>query len=140
MVKTVCALFKHFTLRFCNRRDMMNAGDNMTDFKTRFAFIRNKRSYTQVALAKAIGVSRGVISNIEYGMTKPSQITINALCEALNVNEEWLMNGTGDIEPSNDRSKLLNKLYRECSELSEAEQLYVLDFIEIMKKHQRESI
>ena len=108
----------------------------MTDFKTRFAFIRNKKGYTQLALAKTIGVSRGVISNIEYGMTKPSQITINALCEALNVNEEWLLNGTGDVEPSNDRSKLLNQLYRECSELSEAEQLYVLDFIEIMKKHQ----
>ena len=116
---------------------MMNAGDIMNDFKTRFAFIRNKRGYTQTALAKAMGVSRGVISNIEYGLTKPSQITVNALCATLNVNEEWLLNGTGDMEPDNEKAKLLDSLYRECSELSEAEQLYVLDFIQIMKKHKQ---
>ena len=76
------------------------------------------------------------MKEVRESSAKPSQIAINALCEALNVNEEWLLNGNGDIEPSNERSKLLNQLYRECSELSEAEQLYVLDFIEIMKKHQ----
>lgn len=107
----------------------------MTNFQTRFATTRNKRGYSQTALAKEIGVSRGVISNIEYGLTKPSQIVINALCVALNVNEAWLVDGVGPMEPDSKKVKLLTELRNECSELSEAQIQFLLETVHAMKKY-----
>lgn len=88
-----------------------------------------------MALAEAIGVTRGVISNIEYGKTDPPQIVINAVCGVLNINKEWLQFGRGPMEPENERSKILDELYQICSTLTEAQQLYLLDQIRVMKKH-----
>ena len=44
---------------------------------------RKFRGYTQEALAKAVGVSRGVISNIEYEKAAPQALVIRAICEVL---------------------------------------------------------
>lgn len=107
----------------------------MKNLRERFAYIRTQKGYTQMALAEAIGVTRGVISNIEYGKTDPPQIVINAVCGELNINKEWLQNGIGPIEPENERSKILDELYQICSTLTEAQQMYLLDQIRVMKKH-----
>lgn len=106
----------------------------MNDFKSRFAYARNKRNYTQAALAKAIGVTRSVISNIEYGKTNPPQITVNAICEALLINKEWLENGTGEMD-SVYNATLLCEIGRASSELTEAQQMLVLDIIKAMQHY-----
>lgn len=107
----------------------------MTNFQTRFVSIRDERGYSQAALAKKIGVSRGVISNIEYGITKPSKIVINALCVALNVNEAWLVDGVGPVERNDKKATMLTELRNECSELSEPQIQFLLETTRAMKKY-----
>lgn len=102
----------------------------------RLIYIRKKRGYnTQTELADAIGVTRGVIANIETNRYNTQEIVYRALCSTLNINREWLVNGTGPVEPDNERSKLLDELYQVCSELSEPQQRFILETIKAMQRN-----
>lgn len=46
---------------------------------------RNQLGMTMIELAKAAGLSPGMLSKIENGLTSPSLFTISALCQALNI-------------------------------------------------------
>lgn len=99
---------------------------------------RKSRGITQDELAKMIGSSRGVITNIELGkITKPQPLILNALCTALEINSDWLLHGTGDMDniDSIKSAKILSEIYSISKELSEDEQLYVLDLIKTYQKH-----
>lgn len=88
------------------------------------------------SLAQTIGVSRGVIFNLEKNKTEPQAIVINAVCQILNINKEWLTDGTGDMESGNQAfqsAKLLEELYDIAKELSEDEQLFLLDTVKALK-------
>lgn len=103
---------------------------------------RKSRGYTQDTLANAIGVSRGVISNIEYEKTQPQTLVIRAICNTLHINEQWLISGEGQMERSPElekRTRLLSEIYNSAKELSEDEQDYILDMIRTFQKH-RENI
>ena len=62
----------------------------MMSIAARLKLSRKSRGYTQEALAAAIGVSRGVISNIEYQKAEPQALVIHAICEVLRIDENWL--------------------------------------------------
>lgn len=103
---------------------------------------RKARGYTQDALANAIGVSRGVISNIEYEKTEPQVLVLHAICDVLQIEENWLTTGQGQMERDLDLEKsarLLSEIYNLAKELSEEEQDYILDMIKTFQKH-REKI
>ena len=103
---------------------------------------RKSRGYTQDALATAIGVSRGVISNIEYEKTEPQALVIRAICDVLRIDEHWLISGEGQMESNPELEKsarLLSDIYNSAKELSEEEQDYILDMIRTFQKH-RENI
>lgn len=103
---------------------------------------RKSKGYTQDALARAIGVSRGVISNIEYEKTEPQSLVIRAICDVLRIDENWLTSGAGQMKSNPDLEKsarLLSEIYNSAKELSEEEQDYILDMIRTYQKH-RENI
>ena len=108
----------------------------MNTFRDRLRCARERFGLSQAGLADRIGTSRGAIFNLESRDCAKQPIVIEAICRELNVSKDWLMDGVGPMEPDNERAKILNELYTACSELSEAEQLCVLDFIELVKKHQ----
>ena len=95
--------------------------------------IRKSRGLSQDALAEQIGCSRGVITNIE-----PTPLVVNAICDVLGINSEWLLTGQGSIskETQNMQSaKVLAEIYSLSKELSEQEQNYILDLITTFTKH-----
>lgn len=99
---------------------------------------RKSRGLSQDALSERIGCSRGVITNIEYEKTEPTALVINAICDVLNLNPDWLLTGQGS--PSKDAqniqsSKVLAEIYSLSKELSEQEQNYILDLITTFTKH-----
>lgn len=99
---------------------------------------RKSKGYTQDALANAIGVSRGVISNIEYEKSKPQTLVIRAICDVLQIDENWLISGYGQMEggPVLEKStRLLSDIYNSAKELSESGQDYILDMIKTFQKH-----
>lgn len=103
---------------------------------------RKSKGYTQDALANAIGVSRGVISNIEYEKTEPQSLVIRAICDVLQIDEHWLVSGEGKMDRNQELKKsarLLSEIYNSAKELSEEEQDYILDMIRTFQKH-RETI
>lgn len=103
---------------------------------------RKSKGYTQAALASAIGVSRGVISNIEYEKTEPQALVIRAICDVLQIDKNWLVSGRGQMESNSNLEKsarLLSEIYNSAKELSEEEQDYILDMIKTFQKH-RENI
>ncbi|EGQ3439643.1 helix-turn-helix transcriptional regulator [Staphylococcus pseudintermedius] len=63
------------------------------DFNKRLKEIRKKRGFTQLELAKRIGVSKQVISNLERGYTRPNSVQIQSLANVLNTTTYELMDG-----------------------------------------------
>lgn len=59
---------------------------------------RKYRGISQDKLAEILGVSRGVITNIEHEKTEPSLLVLNAICEVLEVKKEWVLTGEGDMD------------------------------------------
>ena len=107
----------------------------MNTIGKRLAYARKFRGYTQDDLARASSVSRGVIGNIETNRAKTQTVYLLAFCQALDINSEWLIHGTGPMEPDNERSKILNELYKVCATLTEPQQKYLLETIRLMREH-----
>ena len=108
----------------------------MNTLGERLIYVRKRNGYTQNSLAEAIGVSRGVIFNIEKNKTVPQAIVVNAICQTLGINKDWLLRGTGRMEDTNEillSTKILAELYQVSSELSEDEQFYLLDIARALK-------
>lgn len=111
----------------------------MSTLGERLVVARKKNGFTQEALADTIGVSRGVIYNIEKDKTTdPQKIVINAICQTLNINIEWLLYNEGDMTNSTESmksAKILSEIYSTAKELSEEEQLYILNMVNMYKNH-----
>lgn len=105
---------------------------------SRLKTARKSKGITQDKLAELIGVSRGVITNIELDrIEKPQPIIINSICSALEISQEWLLNGIGEMNNSQSlkSSKILSEIYSISKDLSEDEQLYILEVIKSYKNH-----
>ncbi|MFJ7913884.1 MULTISPECIES: helix-turn-helix domain-containing protein [unclassified Lysinibacillus] len=110
----------------------------MDSLGERLTHARKSKGFTQEALAETIGVSRGVIFNLEKNKTEPQMIVMNAISQCLKINKEWLLNGEGEMHEKEDvaqSAKVLADIYALANELSEEEQLYILDVIKTYKKH-----
>lgn len=105
----------------------------MSNIGERLKHSRTVRGISQTALADAIGASRGVITNIERNIvTDPQPIVINAICNVLYINEDWLLSGKGAMDSrgsDRDSSMVLDEIYRHVVQMSEQEQLFILDVI-----------
>lgn len=99
---------------------------------------RKLHGFTQDGLAKMIGTSRGVITNIEHNKIEtPQPLIINALCNALEISHNWLLYGNGTMDNSElvKSAKILNEIHTIAKDLSVNEQLYILDMIKTYKKY-----
>ncbi len=103
----------------------------------RLKYARKSKGYTQASLAAAIGVSRGVIFNLEKNKAPAQRIVIQAICRTLHIRKDWLLDGTGEMnEPTNARqsAQILTELYDVAKGFSEPELLYLLGVLETMKQ------
>jgi len=99
---------------------------------------RKLKGLTQEKLAEKIGTSRGVITNLEHNKIEtPQPLIINALCDFLEINQEWLLHEVGEMNNAEveKSTKILSDIYNIAKELSEEEQLYILDMIKTYRKH-----
>ena len=72
----------------------------------RFKQLRDELGKSQTEFGAGIGVSRSVINNIERGVTEPSDVFLNHLCDVYNVNREWLETGEGEMfEPTTQQDE-----------------------------------
>ncbi|MFR5602529.1 MAG: helix-turn-helix domain-containing protein [Lachnospiraceae bacterium] len=105
---------------------------------------RKLRHISQDNLAKEIGVSRGVITNIELDrIDEPQPLVLDAICKILDINQRWLLYGQGPMEQTTSQlsqsARTLSEIYDLSKKLSAEEQLYILDMIKTYKKHFKSS-
>lgn len=63
----------------------------------RLRYLIEVRKYTQVELAKKVGVTQAAISNLVTDSSrKPSAPTLLKLAAALQANPDWILTGQGD--------------------------------------------
>lgn len=55
------------------------------------------KKYSQEDFASLLGVTRGVINNIEYNRAPIKEHMVKLICQTFNVNEDWLRNGNEPI-------------------------------------------
>ena len=72
------------------------------DIRERIMLIRKESKLTQQAFADTIGVSVGVISNIELGRAPVTRVVGIAICSKFHIREEWLFDGVGDMYEADD--------------------------------------
>ena len=59
--------------------------------------IRESLKLSQREFVEKLGVSRDVISNIEYNRVPPKELLLRHICELYNVNQHWLETGEGEM-------------------------------------------
>lgn len=99
----------------------MRNGENFDKgIAERFAAIRKKIGIKQADFAKALGITRGMISVLETGSAKLTERNIKAVCRTYNIDEVWLKTGQRDmfnplsdhIEIQSSEEKELIRLFR----------------------------
>lgn len=60
--------------------------------------LRKSLGLTLEKFGERLGVSRAALSNIENGNRSVTDQMFKSICREFNVNEEWLRDGTGDME------------------------------------------
>lgn len=94
--------------------------------------LRKELGLTMQEFGKNLGVSKSAISNIENGYNSLTDQMISSICNAYNVNEEWLRNGTGDMFVE-DTDSLIEKIISDYP-LDKLSQTILKTYIELDPK------
>lgn len=82
----------------------------MASFVDRLETARKEKGMTQKALSEAIGITDAYMSQLSTGKRVPSGRTLKDLAEALCVNPEWLLEGTGPKRPDLSREEEMSEI------------------------------
>ena len=63
----------------------------------RIKAVREHLGLSQREFGEKLGVSRDVISNLEYNRVQPKELLFKHICELYSVNEKWLQTGEGEM-------------------------------------------
>ncbi len=122
----------------------------MSSMGSRLKEARKLRHLSQEALAEKIGTSRGVITNIEHNkVQEPQAMVVNAICHALEIRPQWLLEGQepieiekeplplkgGGSESEPEKSELTEEINAWVQGLPTNDQLYILETIKAYVAH-----
>lgn len=63
----------------------------------RIKAVREAFKLSQREFGERLGVSRDVISNLEYDRVQPKELLLRHICQLYGVNEHWLQTGEGEM-------------------------------------------
>lgn len=99
------------------------------NFKERFLEVLQKRSCSKSKAAELLNVSAAYISQLCSGQRDPSDRTIADICRIFAVREEWLRNGTGNMEEPVSREEEISNLVGQALDGSNEFKLAVIRMI-----------
>ena len=67
------------------------------DINSRIFELRKFLKISQTDFGNGIGVSRGVIKNIDENKVEAKPLLIEQICKMYNVNKQWLLTGEGEM-------------------------------------------
>ena len=107
----------------------------------RIKIVRETLKLSQREFGEKLGVSRDVISNIEYGRVQPKELLLRHICQLYKVNEHWLKTGEGEMfEVNLDESTKLDKALNIFQSLRPEFQDYALDQIKKLAELQEKNL
>ena len=127
LLQNVILLLDLLHILFYNRS--MEGGENL---KERIKKIRRELDLTQQEFADRLGIKRGTISTYDLGRNDPVDSGISLICRELNVSEEWLRDGNGDMFIT-DKPNELDALVMKYG-LSDADQVLIEKYISLKPK------
>lgn len=98
--------------------------------------IRQSLGLSQREFGERLGVSRDVISNIEYNRVEPKEVFINLICKTYNVNRAWIECNQGDMFNAYTPNRRIDEAINIFKDLSPDLQDYALDQIKGLLKIQ----
>ena len=70
--------------------------------------LRKELDMTQQEFADSIGIKRSTMATYESGRNEPIDAVISLICKQLNVNEDWLRSGEGEMfEQLTEQEKIM---------------------------------
>ena len=82
----------------------------MSSFTERLEEARKENGFTQKAISEQIGITDAYMSQMSTGKRMPSDRTAKDLAEALGVNVQWLLEGTGPKRPDLSREEEMSEI------------------------------
>lgn len=82
----------------------------MSSFAERLEEARKEKGFTQKAISDQIGITDAYMSQMSTGKRMPSDRTAKDLAEALGVNVQWLVEGTGPKKPELSREQAISEI------------------------------
>ena len=106
----------------------------MADINQRIKQLRKKLGIGQREFCKLLSLSGGYIANIEANLREPNERLIKLIVSEFNVNEDWLLTGSGkifNIKVKDERAARLLSLF---NDLPQKYQDVVFDVIASLRK------
>ena len=92
--------------------------------------VRRSSSLSQSAFADRLGVTRGVITNIEGGLTTPKDSFVNLICREFGVSVAWLTDGVGEMYVRRSANEELAILVNDL--MSDADESFRKRFVSLL--------
>lgn len=92
--------------------------------------VRRSSSLSQTAFADRLGVTRGVITNIEGGLTTPKDSFVNLICREFGVSVAWLTDGVGEMYVRRSTNEELAILVNDL--MSDADESFRKRFVSLL--------
>lgn len=120
----------------------VRGGDTLQE---RFRELRKALGLSQDDFGRKLGVTRGVITNIELGKVPPKDLFVSLVCDTFGVNRTWIETGEGEMfndlgpdaaferlctEIAASDDELLKRAMRAYWDLSDDRKKMVWDFID----------
>lgn len=81
-----------------------------------FDLRKNTLKMSQTDFAESVGVSRGVIVNLESGATTPKPQFLDLIARVYNVNRDWLETGKGEMFAEMSRAEKIGRFVADVLE------------------------
>lgn len=105
------------------------------DFNENLKLLLKDRNLKQADLCRMTGIQTSLMSDYLGGKKSPTIGNAILIADALNISLDTLVGKDTYSSPKKHQSsKILAELYERASELSEEEQLYLLDMIKALKQ------
>ncbi len=106
---------------------------------SRIKAVRESLNLSQREFGEKLGVSRDVISNIEYGRVPPKELLLRHMCQQYNINEHWLKTGEDKMFNETSEDTKFNTALELFKSLRPEFQDYALEQIKSLAKLQNKT-
>lgn len=107
----------------------------MTTINERVKVLREELGLSQEAFGEKIALVRSGVSNIESGKRGVTDRIIKLICQEFYVNEEWLVDGNGDIFRTED--DLYKVLIDNLGTLDDMDKKMLMEYLKLPAEHKK---